>query len=121
MPDPTTPLARIYEEHRPWGAFRQFAHNEICTVKIITVAAGGVLSLQRHRGRDELWVVLDAGLQVEVGDVTAQPAPGEEFFIPRETVHRLSSVGPEGRVLEVSFGVFDENDIERLQDVYERC
>jgi mannose-6-phosphate isomerase len=122
MADPTsTPLTRIYEEDRPWGRFRQFAHNEVCTVKIITVAAGGILSLQRHQTRDELWVVIDPGLRIEVGDVVAEPVAGEEFFIPRGTVHRLSSAGPAGRILEVAFGVFDEQDIERLQDVYDRC
>jgi mannose-6-phosphate isomerase len=45
----------------------------------------------------------------------------EKIFIPRETVHRLSAIAEESvRVLEVSFGEFDEDDIVRLEDVYGR-
>jgi mannose-6-phosphate isomerase len=45
---------------------------------------------------------------------------GEELFIPRETVHRLFTEGEEVRILEISFGEFDEEDIVRLDDVYGR-
>jgi len=47
------------------------------------------------------------------------PKKGEEMFIPRNTLHRLSSKKG-GRVLEIAFGKFDENDIERVEDVYGR-
>jgi hypothetical protein len=46
---------------KPWGKFEQYAHNVPCTVKIITVDPGGILSSQYHHLRDELWVVLDSG------------------------------------------------------------
>jgi mannose-6-phosphate isomerase len=73
-------------------------------------APGGVLSRHNHRKHDEL-----------DGEVL-HPEPGEKLFIPRETVHRLSSVGEgEARVLEISFGEFDEDDIVRLDDVYGRA
>lgn len=106
---------------KPWGRFDQYTHNLPCTVKIITVAPGGVLSRQYHHGRDELWVVLDPGARVELGEDELEPESGEELFIPRGTVHRLSTVGEEPvRVLEISFGEFDEEDIVRLEDVYGR-
>lgn len=113
-------LGAISEDARPWGFFRQYSHNAPSTVKIITVDPAGALSLQRHQHRDELWVVLDAGLRVEIDGEIAEPEPGAEFVIPRGSVHRLSSAGPRGRVLEVAFGHFDEADIERLDDVYGR-
>lgn len=107
---------------KPWGRFEQYAHNHPSTVKIITVEPGGTLSYQYHDHRDELWVILDEGARVEIGDETTYPNPGEELFIPRRTAHRLSCVG-EGqiRLLEVSFGVFDEDDIVRLEDAYGRA
>ena len=37
------------------------------------------------------------------------------------TTHRLSAGGGPVRILEVSFGEFDENDIVRLDDVYGRA
>lgn len=106
---------------KPWGRFDQYTHNLPCTVKIITVAPGGTLSRQYHQNRDELWVVLDPGARVELGDDELEPESGEELFIPRQTIHRLSTVGGEPvRVLEISFGEFDEEDIVRLEDVYGR-
>jgi mannose-1-phosphate guanylyltransferase/mannose-6-phosphate isomerase len=106
---------------KPWGRFDQYTHNLPSTVKIITVIPGGILSRQYHGNRDELWVVIDPGARVELGEDVVEPEAGEEMFIPRQTVHRLSTVGEEPvRVLEISFGEFDEEDIVRLEDVYGR-
>lgn len=106
---------------KPWGRFEQYTHNLPCTVKIITVEPGGRLSRQYHHRRDELWVVLDTGIEIELGEKTLRPEPGEKLYISRGTVHRLSGVGDgPARILEVSFGEFDENDIVRLEDVYGR-
>ena len=116
--DHRPPSVRV---EKPWGRFEQYTHNLPCTVKIITVAPGGILSRQYHHRRDELWVVLDPGACVELGEEVLYPEREEKLFIPRETVHRLSSVGEgEVRVLEISFGEFDEDDIVRLEDVYGR-
>jgi mannose-6-phosphate isomerase len=107
---------------KPWGEFEQFTHNQESTVKILTVQPGGVLSSQYHFKRDELWLVLDNGAKVEIGDRTLFPRQGEKVFIPNHTPHRLSVVGDEPvRVMEVSFGKFDEEDIVRLDDVYGRA
>ncbi|ABG03160.1 mannose-6-phosphate isomerase, type II [Rubrobacter xylanophilus DSM 9941] len=106
---------------KPWGKFEQYTHNLPCTVKIITVAPGGTLSRQYHHKRDELWVVLDPGARVELDDQILHPEPEEKVFIPRQTVHRLSCEGERPvRILEISFGEFDEEDIVRLEDVYGR-
>ncbi|MDP8948711.1 MAG: phosphomannose isomerase type II C-terminal cupin domain [Actinomycetota bacterium] len=107
---------------KPWGHFEQYTHNLRCTVKIITVSAGGTLSRQYHQKRDELWVILDRGARVELDGEVLYPEVEEKLFIPRGTVHRLSASAGEGevRVLEICFGEFDEEDIVRLEDVYGR-
>jgi mannose-6-phosphate isomerase len=106
---------------KPWGRFEQYTHNLLSTVKIITVAPGGTLSRQYHHHRDELWVILDEGARVQLGQEVLEPETGEKVFIPRGTVHRLSATGEkEVRILEISFGEFDEEDIVRLDDVYGR-
>lgn len=107
------------EEKRPWGFFKAFASNEKCTVKIIHVDAGQMLSRQYHNKREELWVMLDDTLCVEVNNQIFYPKKYEEVVIPKKAVHRLSSEKG-GDVLEVSFGEFDEGDIVRLEDVYGR-
>jgi mannose-6-phosphate isomerase len=112
----------IIEVEKPWGKFEQYTHNALSTVKIITVQPGGALSLQYHHRRDELWVVLDAGAQIQLGDIDIRPRVGDRVFIPRATAHRLSAAGDRAvRILEVSFGEFDEDDIVRLEDVYGRA
>ncbi len=109
------------EVEKPWGKFERYTHNTLSTVKVITVQPGGVLSLQYHHGRDELWVVLDPGAQIESGETVMRPGVGEKVFIPRATAHRLSATGDAPvRILEISFGEFDEGDIVRLDDVYGR-
>lgn len=106
---------------RPWGSFERYSLNQVSTVKIITVLPGQQLSLQRHARRDELWVIVDQGLEVMIGERVERPSVGSEYFIPRHTLHRLSCVGERSaRLLEVAFGVFDECDIERLADIYDR-
>ncbi len=119
MASPMPPSVKV---EKPWGYFEQYTHNLPCTVKVITVSAGGTLSRQYHHKRDELWVVLDRGARVELDGKILHPQPEEKLFIPRETVHRLSASGGEGevRILEISFGEFDEDDIVRLEDVYGR-
>jgi mannose-6-phosphate isomerase len=107
---------------KPWGRFEQYTHNMLSTVKVITVQPGGALSLQYHHRRDELWVVLDPGVRIELDGRVIHPEPEEKLFIPRQTVHRLSSTGDKPvRILEISFGEFDEDDIVRLEDVYGRA
>jgi mannose-6-phosphate isomerase len=122
---PAPPPERAPEpltSERPWGRFTQYCLNEPATVKIIEVKAGSELSLQRHRHRAELWVPLDATLQVEVDGRVWQPAVDELVWIPAGATHRLSAPGTEGgRILEVGFGHFDEGDIERLSDRYGRA
>jgi mannose-6-phosphate isomerase-like protein (cupin superfamily) len=115
------PISSIYQESRPWGGFRRYTHNQISTVKIITVNPGEILSLQYHHHRDELWVALDRGLKVTLGERNWEPEPYEEIFIPRGTNHRMAGVGEKsGRWLEISFGEFNEEDIVRLEDRYNR-
>ena len=105
---------------KPWGAFRQYTLNEQSTVKILTVAASQRLSEQYHRNRDELWIALDAGVDVEIDGTVTTAVQDQEFFIPRGALHRLTGGKKGGRVLEISFGLFDENDIIRTKDIYGR-
>ena len=115
------PRDDIQTDERPWGRFTRYAHDESCTVKVIEVVAGGILSLQRHGKRDELWVALDPGLTFEIGDTKVEATVGEPHLVPRGTVHRVSAGDQAGRFLEVAFGTFDEDDIERLEDAYGRA
>ncbi|WP_211319235.1 phosphomannose isomerase type II C-terminal cupin domain [Quadrisphaera granulorum] len=111
----------VFVAERPWGQFQQFVLNQHCTVKLITVEPGRRLSLQKHALRDELWQVLDVPLDVQVGERQWTAQVGERIYTPAGSLHRLGNSGTQpGRILEVAFGHFDEQDIVRLQDDYAR-
>jgi len=110
----------VTETVRPWGWFRQYAHNTSVTVSVMYVHEGERLSLQSHPGRGELWLVLDEGATVHIGDRQWQPAVGEEIWIPANCQHRLGSIKGTVRVLEVAFGNWQQEDIVRFSDDYAR-
>lgn len=106
---------------RPWGSFRQYAHNAPCTVSLMTVLPGQRLSLQSHLGRAELWIVLDDGARVQVGESVRECGAGEEIWIGAGERHRLSCPGDRPvRVLEVAFGNWQQADITRYEDDFDR-
>lgn len=106
---------------RPWGSFKQFAANEPCTVSLMTVLPGQRLSLQSHTMRAELWIVMDDNSTIQVGDDIHTYNAGDEIWIPVNERHRLSCPGEKPvRVLEVAFGNWQQEDIERYDDDYQR-
>jgi mannose-1-phosphate guanylyltransferase/mannose-6-phosphate isomerase len=85
------------------------------------VLPGQRLSLQSHVGRAELWIVIDDGAQVQVGDYIKDYKAGEEIWIPANERHRLTCQGNRPvRVLEVAFGNWQQEDIKRYEDDYKR-
>ena len=106
---------------RPWGSFRQYAHNSACTVSLMTVLPGMRLSLQSHTGRAELWIVLDDGAVVQTGEIEREHKAGDEIWIPANEKHRLACKGDRPvRVLEVAFGNWQQADITRYADDFAR-
>ena len=105
---------------RPWGSFNQYANNEEVTVSLMTVSPGQRLSLQSHTARAELWIVLDDGAQIQIDEQIIEAKVGDEIWIPAGTKHRLTSCGSAVRVLEVAFGNWQQADITRYEDDYQR-
>ena len=110
----------VKQVERPWGSFNQYAFNQDVTVSLMTVQPGQRLSLQSHTGRSELWIVLDEGAEITVDGQVIHPGRMEEIWIRVGAKHRLASLGTEVRVLEVAFGNWQQEDIVRYSDDYER-
>lgn len=106
---------------KPWGQFDQFTHNEISTVKILSVNHGGSLSLQDHGHRTEFWRIISGHPSVTVGEITKSANPGDEFMIEKLQLHQLEAKDDDVQVLEIAFGNFDEEDIVRIKDKYGRA
>ena len=51
---------------------------------------------------------------------TIEAEAGDEIWIPGGAKHRLSSRGPAVRFLEVAFGNWQQEDIRRYEDDYQR-
>lgn len=110
----------IEEAQRPWGRFIRYTLNEPTTVKILEVNPGALLSLQSHMKRDELWILLEGEAIAELEGEVYELQELKPFFIPRRMKHRLQAGTTKVRVLEISFGHFDEEDVIRFADAYGR-
>ena len=106
---------------KPWGKVATYALNQPSSVRVITVEPAQETSVHYHRMRDEMWVVLDVGLTIEIGNRVVEAQPGEEFMIPAEETHRIRNAGAKrGRILEIAYGYTTEDDTQRLEDGYGR-
>lgn len=129
--------AEVEVEERPWGTWK-VVHEEAPnsseefnkTVKVLTVNAGGMLSLQSHALRDEFWVPLADGLVAYEDRRSAYSSePGLATYLTRGRAHRVTRgtkhrlINPSDRavsLVEIIFGTYDEDDIERYHDAYGR-
>ena len=78
---------------KPWGKVATYALNQPSSVRMITVEPAQETSVHYHRMRDEMWVVLDPGLTIEIGNRVVEAQAGEEFMVAAEETHRIRNVG----------------------------
>lgn len=105
---------------KPWGNFRQFTLNERTTIKTLNVNKGEILSLQTHKKREEYWFVLSGNPEITLGEEKFIAKPEDEIFIQKEQKHRIAAPNNDVVILEIAYGFFDEEDIIRLEDKYNR-
>lgn len=110
------------ENVRPWGRYDVLEEMPTHQVKRITVSPGGRLSYQRHKRREEFWVIISGQARLTLDDVESDHGPGEVLIVPFEAKHRVACIGDEPLVfIEVQRGdYFGEDDIERFSDDYGR-
>jgi len=109
----------------PWGSnlvidARHENGQDIC-IKEITVKPGFMLSLQRHRGRAELWEVLGGVLTVIMDGKRYDVHAGESISLPKGSVHcMINSSDAPVTVKETQTGICREKDNIRLVDFNNR-
>ncbi len=108
---------------RPWGSWKVLAVYPRAILKRIEVKPGCRLSLQGHRHREELWLVVQGMATVEIDGAEQLLHEGEYARVPRLSTHRLSNGTQELLVVaELQRGEFlSEEDIERYEDDYHRA
>jgi mannose-6-phosphate isomerase len=114
---------RVYEvEIRPWGMYEVLLNSPECKVKRITVDPGQKLSYQYHFHRSENWTVVKGELTIILDDEKIFRKVGESVKIPQGAKHRAWNETDEiVQFIEVQTGEsFDESDIVRIEDDYNR-
>lgn len=107
---------------RPWGYYQTVDEGDGFLVKRICIAPGQRLSYQRHRSRAEHWFVVQGECVATIDDVEHRLSVGAMLDIPVGTAHRAGNEGSADLLfIEVQTGGYlDEDDIERLEDDYDR-
>lgn len=87
------------------------------TVKEIEVKPGNMLSLQRHRGRDELWKVEEGTLTVICDAKLYEVQAGQAIHLPNGSIHCMINASDKPvKVVEDQVGLTREADNVRLLD-----
>jgi mannose-1-phosphate guanylyltransferase/mannose-6-phosphate isomerase len=108
--------------HRPWGSFTILEEGARYKIKRIVVEPKQRLSLQMHYHRSEHWVVIKGTAKVTIGEREELIHENESIYVPKSQVHRLENPGKVLlELIEVQVGEYvGEDDILRLEDIYER-
>ena len=109
--------------YRPWGYYTVLEEGNGFLTKCIVVNPHSKLSVQLHHHRSEHWIVLEGVATVLKGEKFNTLHSGDSIDIAIEEVHSLQNLTDEQiKILEIQQGdILDENDIERLEDIYGRA
>ena len=107
---------------RPWGSYSVLNTGKGFKVKLVVVAPGKRLSLQKHNYRSEHWVVVSGTAKITNGRNTIYLEHNQSTYIPKRGTHRLENPGKKPlKIIEVQCGsVLKESDIKRIDDDFRR-
>lgn len=105
--------------HKPWGSEELFSKNEQTTVKIMNIKKDARNSLHYHRKKDEIVHCLSGTGILQVSSNLYKLVPGATYNVKRDIIHRIRAL-ESLKILEISIGETDENDIKRFEDDYGR-
>jgi mannose-6-phosphate isomerase len=110
------------QDVRPWGRYEILSESSDHKVKRIVVNAGARFSYQRHQHRAEHWFIVSGNAKMTHEGLEFEMSAGDSIDIAQGELHRLANIGSEPVVfIEVQSGsYFGEDDIERIEDDYNR-
>ncbi|MBU2529651.1 MAG: cupin domain-containing protein [Elusimicrobia bacterium] len=104
---------------KPWGKYVILEKKRDYWIKKLFVRQGAGISLQSHKGRFEIWIVLSGKVEIIKGSSRLKLKEGEFLKIDKKEKHRITGL-KESWILETAFGQVRENDIIRFKDDYGR-
>lgn len=104
---------------KPWGEYVVIEKKRDYWIKELSVCKGEALSLQSHKYRNEIWVVLSGKIKVIKGKTPYLLKEGGVIKIDKKEKHRITAL-EKSLILETAFGRVREDDIIRFEDDYGR-
>ena len=104
---------------KPWGGYLIIEKFPTYWVKKLTMKKGEQLSLQSHKNRSEIFIVVKGKVRVQKGKGFYDLKEGDYIKIDKNEKHQMSGI-VDSYVLEVAFGNPKERDITRYKDKYRR-
>jgi mannose-1-phosphate guanylyltransferase/mannose-6-phosphate isomerase len=108
---------------RPWGFYKSTLLAKHVQSKIITVFPKSELSLQKHKRREEHWIIIKGEGQIILEDSILKVEQGKYIYIPKGCKHKVINSSENENLIfaEVQLGdYFGEDDIIRYEDKYGR-
>lgn len=108
---------------RPWGFYKTTILNDVFQSKLISVLPKSSLSFQKHRKREEHWIMVKGEGEVRLEDSFIKVRAGDYIFVPKGCKHRITNLSQNETLIfiEVQLGqYFGEDDIIRFKDDYGR-
>ena len=108
--------------NRPWGFYKSAWLNSNGQAKILSINANSELSLQKHKRREEHWIVTKGNGLARLGDSLIDLYPGKYIYVPKGCKHQIiNNSQSQMFISEVQLGdYFGEDDIVRYSDKYGR-
>jgi len=105
---------------KPWGTEELMGCiNEKVTPKIMSIKAGHRNSLHYHKNKDEIvYCISGTGILQNNTDLI-KLTPRSYNKVSKHVAHRVTALS-DLKLLEISIGEYDENDITRMEDDYGR-
>jgi len=108
---------------KPWGFYKSTLLAKHVQSKIITVFPTEELSLQKHKRREEHWIIIKGEGKIILGDSILNVEQGRYVYIPKNCKHKIINSSKVDNLIfaEVQLGdYFGEDDIIRYEDKYGR-
>lgn len=108
---------------KPWGFYKSTLLAQHVQAKIITLFPQGELSLQKHKKREEHWIIIKGEGTIFLEDSTLKIEQGRYIYIPKGCKHKIVNASSRENLIfaEVQLGeYFGEDDIIRYEDKYGR-
>jgi len=108
---------------KPWGFYKSTLLAKHVQSKIITVFPKEELSLQKHKRREEHWIIIKGEGKIILESSVLNVEQGRYVYIPKNCKHKIINSSKVDNLIfaEVQLGdYFGEDDIIRYEDKYGR-